>query len=77
MRPGFDHIRGKQAMTHTAQLREQADILRTLARSFNIPSIRDQLLAIAARCETLALALSLKEEKLVSDNPSSASARFS
>ena len=64
-------------MTQIVQLREQADVLRTLARSFNIPSIRDQLLVIAAHCETLALVLLLKEEKLVSGHPSSASARSS
>jgi len=38
-------------MTH---LREQATLLRTLAASFDIPNIRDQLLDLATRCEALA-----------------------
>lgn len=35
-------------------LHEQASILRTLAESFDIQPIRDQLLGLAARCEELA-----------------------
>ena len=38
-------------MGRIALLREQAAILRTLARSFDIPSIRDQLLALANHLE--------------------------
>jgi hypothetical protein len=35
-------------------LREQAAVLRALARSFDIQTIRDQLLDIAALCEEIA-----------------------
>ncbi|HLJ19097.1 MAG TPA: hypothetical protein VKU84_02820 [Stellaceae bacterium] len=41
-------------MERIATLREQAAILRSLARSFDIATIRDQLHDIAARCESLA-----------------------
>ena len=33
-------------MTRVGQLREQPRVLRVLAASFNIPSIRDELLAL-------------------------------
>jgi hypothetical protein len=50
-------------MTRVGQLREQARILRTLAGSFDIPSIKEQLMALAARCEDLAASIeqTLKE----------------
>ena len=35
-------------------LREQAAVLRALARSFDIQTIRDELLDIAAFCEEIA-----------------------
>jgi hypothetical protein len=41
-------------MERVAMLREQASILRKLAGSFDIQSIRDRLLDLAARCEELA-----------------------
>jgi hypothetical protein len=48
-----------------ATLREQAQLLRSLADGFDIPTIRDQLLDLAARCD--ALAKSIEE-----DNPPTA-----
>jgi hypothetical protein len=51
-------------MTRVGQLREQARILRTLAGSFDIPSIKEQLLALAARCEDLAASI----EKTLKEN---------
>ena len=50
-------------MERIATLREQASVLRALARSFDIPAMRDQLLDIAARCEALARSI---EENLPS-----------
>jgi hypothetical protein len=44
-------------MERIATLREQASVLRTLASSFDIQSIRDQLLDLAVRCEQLAESL--------------------
>jgi len=41
-------------MERIAILREQASVLRALARSFDIPAMRDQLLDIAARGDALA-----------------------
>jgi len=41
-------------MTRRDRLREQAVILRNLASSFDIPTIREELLALARKCETLA-----------------------
>jgi len=35
-------------------LREQAELLRGLARSSDVPAIRDELLAMAADCERVA-----------------------
>ena len=44
-------------MTRVGQLREQARVLHVLAASFDIPSIRDELLALPERCETLAASI--------------------
>jgi hypothetical protein len=44
-------------MERITMLRQQAAILRTLASSFDIERIRDQLLDIAARCDELATTL--------------------
>jgi hypothetical protein len=44
-------------MTRVGQLREQARVLRVLAASFDIASIRDELLALSERCETLAASI--------------------
>jgi hypothetical protein len=44
-------------MGRIALLREQAALLRTVAGSFDIPSIRDQLIALATHCEELAKSL--------------------
>ena len=44
-------------MDRMTQLREQIMLLRTLAASFDVRSIRDQLLDIAARCEALAASI--------------------
>ena len=41
-------------MERIAQLREQAAILRSLAGSFDIQNIRDQLLDLAECCEAQA-----------------------
>ena len=41
-------------MERVATLREQASVLRALARSFDIAPIRDQLLDLAERCDALA-----------------------
>jgi len=45
-------------------LREQASVLRTLATSFDVLNIRDQLLDIAARCEEMV--------KSIEENPQGA-----
>lgn len=44
-------------MTRVGQLRGQARVLHVLAASFVIPSIRDELLALPERCETLAASI--------------------
>lgn len=44
-------------MTRVGQLREQARVLRVLAASFDIASIRDELLVLSERCETLAASI--------------------
>ena len=49
--------RGDGEMERIAILREQALVLRTLARSFDIPAIRDRLLELADRCDELARSL--------------------
>jgi hypothetical protein len=41
-------------MERVAMLHEQASMLRTVAGTFDVQPIRDQLLDIAARCEELA-----------------------
>jgi hypothetical protein len=51
-------------MTRVGQLREQARVLRVLAASFDIPSIREELQALSERCETLAASI----EKTVKQN---------
>jgi hypothetical protein len=43
-------------MERIARLREQATILRALAGTFDTPTIRDQLLDLAVRCDELAKA---------------------
>jgi len=42
------------AMERIARLHEQASVLQMLAGSFDIQTIRDQLLELAARCDQLA-----------------------
>lgn len=41
-------------MTRVDFLRSQAEVLRRLADSFDIPDLRQDVLAIAFRCEELA-----------------------
>ena len=41
-------------MTRVDTLREQAYVMRALARSFDSPVLRDELLVLAKRCEELA-----------------------
>jgi hypothetical protein len=41
-------------MTRVEVLRQQAKIMRSLAESFGSPSIRDDLIGLAKRCEALA-----------------------
>ena len=41
-------------MTRLDFLRSQAEVLRRLAESFDVPDLRRDVLAIAARCEELA-----------------------
>jgi hypothetical protein len=43
-------------MTHVERLREQARALRTVAASFDIADIQEQLIKLAERCEALAAA---------------------
>jgi hypothetical protein len=43
-----------QGMTRIETLREQAHVMRTLARSFDSPALRGELMALARRCEELA-----------------------
>jgi hypothetical protein len=45
---------GQWAVERITTLREQATVLRTLAGSFDIQTIRDQLLDLATRCDELA-----------------------
>ena len=40
-------------MTRVEFLRSQAEVLRRLADSFDIPDLRQDVLAIAVRCEEL------------------------
>jgi hypothetical protein len=44
-------------MNKLATFQEQARVLRTLAATFEIPAIREQLLALAEKCEALAASL--------------------
>ncbi len=57
-------------MERAITLREQASVLRTLARSFDIQTIRDQLLDLATRCDMLAQSQEANPE-IVSIQPSS------
>jgi two-component sensor histidine kinase len=43
-------------MDRIETLREQASIIRSLARSFDSPALRENLLYVAKRCEQLAAA---------------------
>ena len=61
---------GATAMERAATLREQSSVLRTLARSFDIKTIRDQLLDLATRCDLLANSLEENPE-IVGIQPSS------
>ncbi len=51
-------------MERVATLREQASVLRALARSFDIATIRNQLLDLASRCDALANSLEADPETL-------------
>jgi hypothetical protein len=55
-------------MERVTILRQQAAALRTLARSFDIQTIRDQLLDITVHCEELA--------KSMEENPQAARLRL-
>lgn len=48
-------------MTRLDFLRSQAEVLRRLAESFDVPDLRRDVLAIAVRCEELAAEI-LREE---------------
>lgn len=41
-------------MTRLECLQSQAEILRRLAESFDVPGLRQDVLAVAARCEEMA-----------------------
>ncbi|HLI10543.1 MAG TPA: hypothetical protein VKY65_02995 [Alphaproteobacteria bacterium] len=41
-------------MRSVEALREQAEIMRGLAETFDMPAIKEKLLALAAQCEALA-----------------------
>jgi hypothetical protein len=43
-----------QGMTRIETLREQAHVMRALARSFESPALRSELMSLATRCEELA-----------------------
>jgi hypothetical protein len=53
-------------MERITVLREQASVLRTLARSFDVKSIRYQLLDIAEHCDEMAKSI---EDSLRAANP--------
>jgi hypothetical protein len=38
-------------MTRVETLREQAHVMRALAKSFSSPALRDELMGLAKRCE--------------------------
>ena len=44
----------RNEVERVTSLREQPELLRSFARSSDIPAIRDELLAIAADCERVA-----------------------
>ena len=48
----------RSAVERVISLREQAELLRNLAWSFDPPRIRDELFALAADCERLAKVVS-------------------
>ncbi len=52
-------------MQRVATLRDQANLLRRLAESFELPQIKEDLLNLAARCDELAanVARALAEER--------------
>jgi hypothetical protein len=52
-------------MQRVETLREQANLLRRLAESFELPQIKEDLLHLAARCDELAgnVARALAEER--------------
>jgi len=56
-------------MERVSTLREQSSVLRTLASTFDIQTIRDQLLDLATRCDMLAKSLEENPE-IVSIQPS-------
>jgi hypothetical protein len=63
-------------MERVATLREQSSVLRTLAHSFDIQAIRDQLLDLATRCDMLANSLEENPEIVdIQPSPSTRAAR--
>jgi hypothetical protein len=42
------------SMTRAETLREQAHVMRALAKSFDSPALREELMGLAKRCEELA-----------------------
>lgn len=44
-------------MKRVETLREQARVLRTLAASFDVPQIKEDLLELAERCDQLAVGI--------------------
>jgi hypothetical protein len=60
-------------MRHAEQLREQAKVLRSMAAGFDILSIRDRLLSLAAMTEQLATAVERvsRERRLAPIDPAS------
>ncbi len=51
-------------MERIVTLREHASVLRALPRSFDIATIRNQLLDLASRCDALANSLASNPETL-------------
>jgi len=60
-------------MERIATLREQASTLRLLAASFDIRSIKDQLLDLAGRCEELAKSMEGNPPQTIADEQCSGS----
>jgi hypothetical protein len=56
-------------MNKLESLKEQAKVLRMLAASFDMPDIRDQLLAMAEKCEALAEATQEAPEEEALESP--------